>query len=388
MSGGRKGKWGMMLAAFVVVAAFLVIGWLHRRQPQEVAAISPLPPSRAAERRIDVLPPDVSTANASPRAGTSDSTGGTEVCGFGKVPATTADANDINRYVIDKTRKTYDRWKAALLDSSDLRARTIGLVLQWTESHRDDSAARADVSRDELVQLAAGGNDATVYGITAGLCQAGFPNADAAGACERISLTEWARLDPDNGVPWIAIAQAARATGDTRAEAAAFARAAAARKIDSFSESLLSFAINEMPQEAAPLEKLALAIKLIGAEAAWGRPVVEIMRYCSVDAVKQDETRKECNAVAELLVGPGTTLLNVGLGARLGERVGWPAERVRQITDEKDALLQLGTSYERNPWSCDTVSRTNALIAKRAQVGELEALRELREIGASTSASQ
>jgi hypothetical protein len=379
MSGGRKGKWRIAVAALVVVTTLLVMGWLHRRQSREVAAISPPSPPRAAERRIDVLRPDVFSTAASPRAATAELANGTEVCGFGNVPATTADANDINQYVFEKTRKTYDRWKTALLDSSDLRARTIGLTLQRIESRRDDSAAQADVSRDELVQLAAGGNDATVYGIAAGLCQTGFPDADAAGACQRISLTEWARLDPDNAVPWIAIAQAARATGDTRAEASAFARAAAARKFDNFSESLLSFAANEMPQDATPLEKLALTIELIGAEAAWGRPVVEIMRYCSVDSVKQDEPRKECNAVAELLVGPGTTLLNVGLGAKLGERVGWPAERVGQITAEKDALLQLAISNERNPWSCDTVSRTNALMAERAQVGELEALRELRD---------
>ena len=80
-----------------------------------------------------------------------------------------------------------------------------------------------------------------------------------------------------------------------------------------------------------------------------------------------------------MLVGPGTTLLNVGLGASLGERVGWPAERVRQITAEKDALLQLAISNERNRWSCDTVSRTNAFIAERAQVGEIAALRGLKD---------
>jgi hypothetical protein len=379
MSGGRKGKWVITVAALVVVTVFLVMGWLHRRQPREVAAISPPPPSGAVERRIDVLRPDVFTVVAPTHAATAEPASGIEVCGFGNVPATTADANDINQYVLEKTRKTYDRWKAALLDSSDLRVRTIGLALQWTESRREDSVAQTDESRAELVQLAAGGSDATVYGIAAGLCQTGFADTDAAAACQRLSLTEWARLDPDNMVPWIALAQAARTRGDTRAEASAFARAAAARKIDNFSESLLSFAINEMPQGATPLEKLALTIELIGAEAAWGRPVVEIMRYCSVDAVKQDEPRKECNAVAELLVGPGTTLLDVGLGGRLGERVGWPAERVQKIAAEKDALLQLAISNERNPWSCDTVSRTNALIAERAQVGELEALRELRD---------
>jgi hypothetical protein len=232
MSGGRKGKWGITLLAFVVATVLLVMGWLHWRQPREVAAISPPPPPRAAERRLDVSPHAVSTTlTAPPRASTAEPASGTEVCGFGNVPATTADANDINQFVIGKTRKAYDRWKAALLDSSDLRARAIGLVLQRAEFLRDDSAAQADESRDELVQLAAGGQDAAVYAIA----------------------------------------------------------------------------------------------------------------------------------------------------ASLGERVGGPAERMHQIAYEKEALQQLETSNERNLWSCDTVSRVNTFIVERERLGEVGALRELRD---------
>ena len=386
MSGGRKGKWGIAVAALVVVATLLVMAWLHRRQAREVAAISPPPPSHAVERRIDVFPPDVSSAKASRRAATAKPASGTEVCGFGNVPATTADANDINQFVIGKTRKAYERWKTVLLDSSDLRARAFGLVLQRAEFLRDDSASQADESRDELVQLAAGGQDAAVYAIAAGLCRTGLSDADAdadadaAGACQRISLTEWARLDPDNAVPWIAIAQDARTRGDTRAEASAFEHAAAARKIDNSGDSLLPFALSEMPRDATPVEKSALTNELIGYEAAWGRPELsEISRYCSVAAVNQDQTRKECNAVAELLVSPGTTMLYFSFGGRLGERVGWPAERVRQIADEKEVLQQLENRNEQNPWSCDTVSRVNAFIVERERVGEIGALRELRD---------
>jgi hypothetical protein len=296
------------------------------------------------------------------------------------VPATTADANDINQYVIATTREAYDRWKVTLLDSSDLRARAIGLVLQRAEFLRNNSAVQADESRDELVQLAAGGQDAAVYAVAAGLCRTGLSDADAAGSCQRITLTGWARLDPDNAVPWIAIAQSARARGDANAEASAFARAAAARTIDNSGESLLSFALSEMPRDATPLEKSALTIEFIGYETAWGRPEIsEIGRYCSPTAVHQNATRKECNAVAELLVGPGTTMLYFSFGGTLGQRVGWPAERVRQVVDEKEALLQLETRNEQNLWSCDTVSRVNAFIVERERVGEIAALRGLRD---------
>jgi hypothetical protein len=75
-----------------------------------------------------------------------------------------------------------------------------------------------------------------------------------------------------------------------------------------------------MPQDATPLEKSALTIELIGYEAAWGRP-----------------------EISEI------------------------------------ALQQLETSNERNLWSCDTVSRVNTFIVEREQLGEIGALRELRD---------
>jgi hypothetical protein len=356
-----------------------VRNWAHLRQPYVAIAQSSAFVSHIAERRTDV-PSRAASATAPPRAPTAEPAGGIEVYGLGTVPPSTADASEINQYVIAATHGAYDRWKAVLLDGSDSRARAIGLVLQRIEFLRNGSAVQAEESRDELIQLAAGGTDPAVYAIAAGLCKTGLSDADTAGACQRISLAQWARLDPDNAVPWIAVAQGARTRGDTHAEASAFARAAAAHKIDNSGESLLSFAITEMPPDATPLEKSALTIELIGYEAAWARPELsEILRYCSVAAVEQDETRKECKAVAELLVGPGTTLLNFVLGGGLGERVGWPAERVQQIAAEREALLRIESDNEQNLWSCETLSRVNEFIDKRLRQGEISALRELKD---------
>ncbi len=279
----------------------------------------------------------------------------------------------IYEYVIDKAQRTYQRWKVSLLDSSNLRARATGLLLQRGEHLRGDSAESSEESRD-------GGSDPVVYAMAVALCSKELSVAVNDGACQRISLAEWARVDSGNAVPWIAVAQAARARGDIQAEAAAFARAAEARKMVNPGESMSSFALAEVPQDATATEKAALATELIGYESAMAGPgLTEVMSYCSVAAVKQDDIRKECNAVAELLVGPGTTLLYLSLGGRLGERVGWPAERVRQIAAEKEELLQLAIRNEQNPWSCDTVSRINTFIVERARIGELDALRELRD---------
>jgi hypothetical protein len=320
------------------------------------------------------------TGSVSPPSETSSEASALEACGFRKVPATGDDASDWDQYTLAATQKTGQRWRESLLDSSDIRGRAIGLVLQRFEANQNGFTVQADESRDELVQLAVGGGDPAVYAIAAGACQTGLSDPVTTGACQRLSLTEWARLDSGNAVPWIAVAEAARTRGDVRAEAVAFAKAAESRKIDNFSESMLSFGLAEVPRDALPVERFSLTIELVGQEAAWGRPELsEIMRYCSVAAVKQEDVHKECSAIAELLVGPGTTLLYYSIGGKLGDRVGWPAERVRQVAAEKDTLLQLEADMGSSLGSCDSISRVNAFTVERERVGELEALRELKE---------
>jgi hypothetical protein len=384
MSGARKRKWGITVAALVVVTTLLVTGWLHWSRRQEVAASlsSSAPPApHVAESRFRIPRDAIPAASAPTHAPSADSASNVDVCGIQKARPAGADAEDVNDDVIAATRETHDRWKAALLDSPDTRARAVGLLLQRFESLRDDSAVQAEESRDELVQLAAGGSDPALYAIAVGLCQTNeVSDAVTTGACQRISLTEWSRTDPGNAMPWIAVAQAARARGDFQAEAAAFTRGAEARTMRSPGESMFQFGLQEVPRDATPAEKASLSIELIGQEVAFiGPELSEVMRYCSADAIKQTQIRKDCTAVAELLVGPETTLLYFSLGAKLGERVGWPVERVHQLTDEKEELLRLAASNTLIPRSCDAISRINTFINERERLGEIGALRELRD---------
>jgi hypothetical protein len=132
---------------------------------------------------------------------------------------------------------------------------------------------------------------------------------------------------------------------------------------------------------------VSLSIELIGFEAGWGGPELsEISRYCSTEALRRDETHKECDAVAELLVNHGGTILNFGLGVRIGERVGWSSERLKGLSQEREALFRL-LPDERQGWSCEMVNRTNEFVDKRAQLGELGALRDTRDRGTPSSQS-
>jgi hypothetical protein len=376
MSGGQKITWRVVCAAFVAVIILLVTGWVYKGRAREVKTLAPATPVGA--RRVSVSPLTFSKV-VPPHAPPAEPGVGLEACGIAKVPHTTDDDSESYGLVIAATPETHKRWEEALLDSSDSHARAVGLMIRRFELLRAGSPIQAEESRDELVQLAAGAGDPALYALAVGQCRKSSADADTAGACQRISLSEWARLDPDNAVPWIATAQAARARNDTQAEAVAFARAADTHKIDNSSHSLLSFGLTELPQGITPAEKMSLSIELIGFEAAWGGPELsEISRYCSADALRRDEAHKECDAVAELLVNHGGTILNLSFGARIGERVGWSSERLDGLSQEREALFRL-LPDERQGWSCEMVHRMNEFIDKRAQLGELAAFRDIRD---------
>jgi hypothetical protein len=382
MSGGRKITWRVVGATAVVAVILLAVGWVFKERPRAVPVVATPPrvgmrlEAASSHNLPKVVPPRVPSASgaASP-----------DGCGIIKVPSPDADGSGSYERVIAASPETHDRWEAALLDSSDSHARAVGLMIRRAALLRTDSPAQAEEPRDELVQLAAGAGDPALYALAVGLCRKSSSDVDTVGACQRISPSEWARIDSDNAVPWILAAQAARNRNDTEAEATSFSRAANAHKLDDYSDSLLSFGFAELPQGIAPAEKTSLAIELIGYEAAWGVPELrEISTYCSDTALRRDETHKECDAVAELLVDQGATILTLGVGIRLGGRVGWSPERLKDLSQERDALFGILRDEPRSV-SCETVNRMNAFFDSRTQLGELEALRDIRDRHALSS---
>lgn len=389
MSGGWKTKRGVVITVAVLVVSLLALTiGLTRRILWGVDVMLTPAPHIAGRRRFD-LPPQKISATTPPVAPAVESATGMQVCGLGRVLPATADADNINEYVEGVTREAHERWEAALFDSSDGRARAVGFVVQSFEYRRSNLLVQAEESRDELARLAATGKEPTVYALALGLCRTYLSDPVTEGACARLSLSEWTHVDPDNAEPWIAVAQAARRSGDLSAEASAFERAAAAHSMDNSSESLFSVGLTEIPQDVTPLEKAAITTEFFGYMAAWAQPGFrEISEYCSAEALQQDNTRNECNAVAELLVDHRSTILNSMVGARVGERVGWPAERVSRLRGEREAMIGFDPISHQEPWSCQSVSRLNAYMERRMQVGEREAIREQLEHTAPPAASQ
>ena len=367
---------GWVIAAAVAVAVFLAIHGSRsepvpppRRPVSKSPQISAPKPGRPAELARTTVPPD--TAATKPQF---------EVCVDGRPRTVTlTDPGDVSQYVFEMKPETYDRWKSALIGGADARARAVGLALQRFDDISAGSLA-ADTSVEQLVDLATTARDPVAYGVAVGVCKTGITE-DVAPACRRLTLSEWSKLDPDNAVPWLAAAATARNNGDSWAESVAFARAAQAHKVDDYGKSSLSAALAVLPADTSRPERLAGQIRLIGYEAARARPdIMETSRYCSAAPLQQSKIHDQCDAVAELLVDQGESLLNFSLGRSIGQRVGWPAARLDQMAQERDALRGLVNSSGGNGMlSCDAMAWQDDFLKRRGEVGELAALRELRD---------
>lgn len=308
-----------------------------------------------------------------------------EICGHGKAPAQITTSEALNQYVGALTQRISERWRAALLDSSDVRARAVGLMSHRVEYYRhrqeqtrnDDPVSKAEeAAREELVQLAAGGGDPAVYAAATWICETGTSDAIATGACAMISLREWTRIDPDNAVAWLALAREERDHGDFQAEAADFVRAAGAHKSDFYDDIFLQAALAEIPRDATPLQRAALGIEALDYLALIPRvELAEAGRFCSPEQLQHEERRPSCNALAELWVSHGKTLLEFGEGQALGVRVGWSPERRSRLGEEFKAMMGVVRLGDDNPWSCQGVAQANEQLAGRVQ-GEVAYLRD------------
>jgi hypothetical protein len=311
-----------------------------------------------------------------------------EVCGYGQVPIDKSDASAIFQHVGALTKGAGTRWLSALQNSGDLRARVAGLLLEGKVTGGDSLRPVAEQTRNEVVQLASGAADPAVYAMALSLCDASAAS-DADGACRHLSLQRWARMDPDNAVPWLLLAGKARARHDSAAEADAFSHAATAHKIDSYSDSVFAFAEPELPRDVTPLERSYLAAEVIGVEAAFGFPHYSVAsQHCSSDAMQDSTVQQQCDSLAELLVTKGTNLLDLGLGKTIGARAGWPSQRVEKLVQEQHALMwaimQQTPSDNDKLWTCDAVSRVNAYLVQRMRLGELGAARDMLERSGET----
>jgi hypothetical protein len=367
----------LSIIVIVVVALLPVRG----RHPRSIASMDPPTSMPAASHPVGTQHAKLSPPKA-------NGTGTVEICGYGQVQIDKNDSIAIFQQVVALTKGAGTRWLSALQNSGDLRARVAGLLLEGKVTGGDSLHPVAEQTRNEVVQLAAGAGDPAVYAMALSMCGTSAVT-DADSACRQLSLQGWARMDPDNAVPWLLLAGKARASHDSATEADAFSHAATAHRIDAYSDSVFAFAEPELPQDVTPLERSYLATEVIGVEAATALSHLSVAsQHCSSDAMQNSTVRQQCDSLAELLVTKGANLLDLGIGKTIGERAGWSSERVKELVLEQHALMQaivLQTPSDNDKlWTCDAVSRVNAYVIQRVRLGELGAARDVLERSGET----
>ncbi len=364
-------------AAAAVVLAMLAAAWWSGSQPGKA-----LPADRVAAPpgpQYLVAPLTLPAPAPLPRPEPT----GAELCGYGPV-AVDNGIPQIPRDIGAAADAAFGKLASALAVGPSDRERALGLYLQMLEP---ENAAEGQA----LVRLATTTSDADAYALAMFSCRRDI-DAAAGGDCALLSYAQWARIEPDNAVPWLSLADDAQQRGDRSTLEAALIRASKARYSDphwdQISELLASDALAAQP----PAIQVGLAIRLLGIQAAL--PILNpqgLMKYCSTAAQADQDRVQTCGDLAATLIEHSRTAVEVSIGARLAERVGWADPRLAGLQDEADALRwQMAQMHEKSGQEdllgCDSLARLRRAMAAQAQVGERGWLRRELTAGGVTTA--
>lgn len=330
-----------------------------------------------------------------------------EVCGVGIMNLASPEAEAYIKRVSDDSDAAMGRLVKAMQGSADAGAQSLGLYLgsgsAGAEAARGFAAQEADCGADEscqqrlsaasmrifqegarpfidtLARAASTTRDPMVYAVAVQACRRAEAGPGLPGACQLVSAEQWARLDPDNAVAWLHVAASARLRKDTAGEAEALQRVASARESRIYADRLPDIALSFLPSDTSALERQQVTVMLIGVFAAWAYPDYQAVgRYCSGDAVRDANRSQSCDAIASALVAHGSTLIDLGIGIRIGERVGWSGEKLAAVKMQRDAVMATQSSLftDDEIYSCRAMNVIRTHVERLAQAGgELGAAR-------------
>jgi hypothetical protein len=376
----------------LLIAAILGFGLWLRQRPTPPAASGPVaavPTPTPASALLDPLWPAGMSTSASKTPKKDDHVDEVEVCGVGKVKLDRDDAAATGKYLDALTKNARLGWLATLRNSDDHRARAGGLYLAGILD-RDSPQKDAEAARDELVQLAVSTKDPAIFALAYIKCTKGGADVASQDACPQLNLDDWSRTDVDNAVPWLRLAAKAHGEGDGTAEADAMAHAAQAHEYEPYNWSVFSFTEAAIPKDVTATDRWILATQVIGVEAAMPMPYQPLFQYCSRDAQSDVAVRRQCSALAELMVSKAATLVDSSVGKSLGARVGWSAERIDSLAQEMKASMwainEMTGMDPKQQWSCDSVARGNAYMSQFVELGERGLARQAIENSGETVA--
>lgn len=404
----RRARAALVVAALIaaLMAGVVVVAWMRGEStptpsaPENVAAVP------AAE--IANAPEVVETAASEPVASSRPEAVAdqVEVC-EGFWIAADADGKP-NQEALDAkaTRATYDTLGealSALAASASPRDQAAAAFLEahlWAsdkirrDACRDTNCVR-DVdllnrpidagALDRLAQAAQLTDDPQIYAWAYVAC--GF--VAPAPACLPIQATQWARIDPGNAAPWLALVEEAGRRKDAPGLADAMFHVGAADRYESRFGALTSAVIDRVPGgEANALGGYGAAAYVIGIEAAqpgWSAA----MSYCAAKELADANRSELCERIAVVLAEHADTALGRGMGMSLAKRLGWSIERLRPLTERIDAEAELAAAgasplASSGDDSCHAIQRRLEQVRDLGHYGELAARERAFDASGST----
>ena len=223
---------------------------------------------------------------------------------------------------------------------------------------------------EKLARLAVASTDPSTYALALYGCRL---NTDD-GACAQLSAKRWSQLEPNNAVPWFYLAENAASPKDEAALNEALFRASRAKTSDYHWSMVLAMAEHPAARELASAPRLVYLSQLLGIYAALpAPPYLAVSQACSADRMADSTRMQQCLDLATMMTERSKSLIEFSLGTAIGERGGWPPDRVQQLRDEIDAISFIGQSE----MLADDVHSCRFLELLEGRIGELNALGEL-----------
>ena len=363
---------GIAILAIVLLALWVrIAGFTESSQASIPIAESVTPSSSSSSKSIRSKQLVVSMPSAALSSSKSAITAnGKEICGIGVFDSVPENADEIQKQIDEKTQHVWQDWKNALLSSDDIAARAVGLYLSGTNP---DGKLGFDKARlDELVQLAVNSRNAAAYGIAYQACNKAS-KTEFGNVCSPINANDWAKLDPDNAVPWLLIASQQDSSGHSAEAIDALKQATEKARIDSYGEVLSAKANWLKPSDLSPLTLNQLEFTIFGNQAAWNiLQLGPIHQFClnGKSSLSDDAKKQYCSRLGKLLVDRGTSAIELGIGRKLGEQAGWPKTEIDHLKELLTAMQSTFGSMTLTSLDCKSVEKVNSYFLMRAELGE------------------
>lgn len=252
----------------------------------------------------------------------------------------------------------------------------------------------------ELAMLALRSQDGEIYARAWAACQRADRLAADVPACSQLSAQRWAQLAPDAAAPWLDLAAQARAAGDVGGELHALQRAALAARWHRPAGGLLRELLAQAgPSTSDPIARWHGDWHALSAELQV--PDDTMRTLLNACAAPLDANRQQvCSQLFGRALAASEDLLQLTMAIHLGQRVGWPAEQLVVLQQERDALRVAAASHAMQwippegvaTWSptalCAGLAAMRQHLARRAEVGELAALRALLPAPVAAASAQ